>query len=271
MTLIEIQPVIDIIELTLQSAFIKNEKNAVSLMLVAGPEAAKTSSIFNFFDLNFVSYYDEITQKKLIDEFLPLVKNKQIRTLLIPDLINCIEKQRSTRDQFLAIIKSGIDDTGLVRISTQFKQLQYMELAEGLKFNIITAITTNNFKAAQKEMTNSGLLSRFIPFSYSYPIDKIKRIFDLIEGTETNSKVEIKKIIKKDVKIPNSPQYFKEFEMVSAKLGQEYGGFGIRAQINLQRLAKANAILNGRKEVNKEDVQKIISLSKWFNYNYNPM
>ena len=270
--LINIQPLIDIVSLTLQSRFLKKEKNGVSLLLIGKPETAKTSTIFEFSNLSFVGYYDEITQKKLIDEFLPLVQTKQKRTLLIPDLINCIEKQKSTRQQFLNILKSGIDDTGVTRISTYHKQLfQPDKKADGIKFNLITAITSDNFRKVQRYFTETGLLSRFITFSYDYPISTLKEIIKTIEGTQSGSKVTIPKIKKKNTEISNSPHLFAQFEFISSKLGLQYKGYGIRSQINLQRLAKANALLNNRTKINQDDINKIIKLSNWFNFNFNPI
>lgn len=268
--MIDIQPLIDIIALSLQSAFVRNERNGVSLLIVASPETAKTTSIFKFHNLDFVAYYDEITAKKLLDEFLPLVKANQKRTLLIPDLINCIEKQRSTRNQFLALIKSGIDDTGVVAISTYAKQLYFIN-TEGVRFNMITAITSSNFKQIYKYLKNTGLLSRFIPFSYSYPINKVKKILSYIEGFDVASNVTIPQINKKDTIVTANPELFREFEIVSTKLGQLYGSYGIRAQINLQRLAKANALLNNRTDVTTEDITKVLELSRFMNFEFNTM
>ncbi|MEM5813432.1 MAG: hypothetical protein QXU71_03670 [Candidatus Aenigmatarchaeota archaeon] len=266
--MIGIQPIIDIIALALQSVFIKSEENGVSLLLIGKPETAKTSSIFSFSNLNFVAYYDEITAKKLLDEFLPLVKNKEKRTLLIPDLINCIEKQRSTREQFLALIKSGIDDVGIKAISTYHKQLQFYKLIEGIKFNVITAITTDNFKKIKKYFRDTGLLSRFIPFSYDYSISLIKKVFDFLEGKKHISDVKFPKIKQKDIAIEDKPELFKEFETISTKMSIELSGYGFRLQKNLQRLAKANAILNNRTEVTKEDIEKVIYLSNWINFEF---
>lgn len=271
------QSIIDIIGLTLQTAFIKNEKNGASLLLLSKPEMAKTSGIFKFMNLDFCSYYDEITQKKLIDEFLPLVKADQKRTLLIPDLVNCIEKQKSTRQQFLNIIKSGIDDTGIVQISTYHKQLQYHNLAEGLKFNLITGTTRGSFhdvtsyKPLEYEMKDTGLLSRMVPFSYDYPINIIKKILEYIEEGLTVDGVIFPKIIKKRIAIPNDKSLFRNFEILSTKLGERYGGFGARAQTNFQRLAKANALLEKRTLVSEVDIEKVMQLSRWINYDFNPI
>lgn len=272
--MIGVQELIDIIALSLQTAFLKDEENGVSLLLISEPETIKTTSIFSFSNLDFVSYYDELTQKKLIDDFLPLVKVRQKRTLLIPDLINCIEKQKSTREQFLNIIKSGIDDIGILKIETYHKHFDLREVAfmkeiKGLKFNMITAITTPNFAFLKKKMKGTGLLSRFIPFSYSYPIDKVKKIFDYIEKIQDKEDVHTYRILKKDTIVKEDPALFKQLEIVSMRLGQEYGAYGFRAQKSLQRLAKANAILNNRKEVTQEDIDKILHLAKWINFDFN--
>ena len=269
--LVGIQPVLDIVALTLQTSFIENEKNGTSLLLVAKPEAAKTSTIFEFRSLDFVSYYDEVTQKKLMDEFLPQVKQGDVKTLLVPDLINCIEKQKSTRDQFLSIIKTGIDDAGIIRISTYHKQLYYMGLSEGLRFNMVTAITTDNFRKIRKYLDSTGLLSRFVPFTYDYPIDKLQEIFRIIEGNRKQKAVILPSIKKKMVVVPHNPHLFRELELVSSRIGSEYSGYGIRSQISLQRLAKASAVLDGRTTVKKKDIERIIHLSKWMNFAFNPL
>ncbi len=267
--LIDIQPVVDIIALSLQSAFL-SESNGVSLLILGKPETAKTSAIFSFSNLDFVSYYDEITPKRMIDEFLSLVRLRQKRTLLIPDLINCIEKQASTRDTLLALIKSGIDDTGIKNISTYHKQIDVLKQVQGLKFNLITALTTNSFANIKRYMKNTGLLSRFVPFSYQYPISLVKKIFEYIEAGSVDGYVTIPEIVKTETSIDDTP-LFKEFEVVALKMASDADGYGFRALHALKRLAKANALLNGRKEVEKEDINKVIYLSKWFNFNFNPI
>jgi hypothetical protein len=270
--LVEVQPLIDIIALTLQSGFITNEKNGNSLLIISKPETAKTTSIFQFSNLDFVSYYDEITQKKLLDEFLPLVKVEQKKTLLIPDLVNCIQKQKSTREQFLNMIKSGIDDTGIVQISTYHKQLHYSKLVEGLKFNMITGTTAANYRQLEQEIRDTGLLSRYVPLSFDIPMDKVMKIFSCIEtGTIVDgiAKIIIPEIVQKKTEVQNDGILFKNFEMISQKLGFKYEGFGFRAQTSLQRLAKSNAMLEGRDTVSLKDIDKIVYLSRWINYEYN--
>lgn len=272
--LIHVQPLIDIVALTLQTKFISNEPNGASLLIIAKPETAKTWTLaMHFSNLDFVSYYDEITQKKLIDEFLPLVKVGQKRVLMIPDLINCIQKQKSTREQFLNMIKTGIDDIGVRKISTYHKQLQYAKLVEGLKFSMITATTTANYYQLEREIKDTGLLSRYAPFAFDLPIDIISDIFKVIEGypVEQKWKVKVPKIVMEDVSVKDKPHLFQNFEIVATTLGAKYEGFGFRSQTSLQRLAKANSIISGRNEVNKEDIDRIMSLCRWINYDFNSL
>lgn len=74
-----IQPLVDIISLCLQSGFVKNEKNGVSLIIISKPEGAKTSSIFKFSNLDFVAYYDEITAKKNIGRIHTFGEKQQLQ------------------------------------------------------------------------------------------------------------------------------------------------------------------------------------------------
>lgn len=272
--LVGLQSLVDVLSLTIQSSFISNEANGVSTILVGKPETAKTTTIFKFNGLRHVAYFDEITQKKLLDDFLPFVRTKQKRTLMIPDLINCTEKQKSTRDQFLNIIKSGIDDNGLVQISTAFKILSPQEI-EGivcpLKFNLISAITNDSLSNIIKFMRQTGLQSRVIFFSYDYPLSLINKIMAHVRGEKVSEidRIRIPKIIEKDTIVLGDSELFKSFEMISTRISQSYGGYGIRSQINLQRLAKSNALINGRNKVEKVDIDKILELSNWINLERN--
>jgi len=282
--LIEIQPLIDILQLTLQTAYLK-PYNPNSLLVIAKPESAKTQAIMQTSNKeNFVYYTNEMTAKMLIDEVLEKAKDKKIRFLCIPDILNCIEKQKSSREQFFNLIKSVIEE-GITNIQTYFKRI---ESKQPIKIGLITAITTTSFssiisremrgrvllqeKGIRKYLEETGILSRFIPFSYDYPIDKVKKIFNSIEGLETEQKgVKFKPISKKEEIIKSSFDMNRQLEPISFKLGQQYKAYGIRTQERLQNLAKANAKINNRKEVTQEDINKILELSKWINFDFNPI
>ena len=77
--------------------------------------------------------------------------------------------------------------------------------------------------------------------------------------------------MRKITEIKGNSELFKELEIISQTIGSEAGGYGLRMQKSLQSLAMANALLHGRREVTKEDIDKILYLGNWMNYNFNPL
>lgn len=285
-TLIGIQPLVDVIALTLQSSYVLNEHNGISLIIVANAESAKTTTAYEFSGLEFVSYYDDITQKKLLDEFIPMVRANMKKTLIIPDLINCVEKQKVTRNGFLNLIKSAIDDTGINAVSTPNLSLQRaMEKDKnlsGTRFNLITAITKSSFMngdiatpSMRKIMIRTGLLSRFLPFSYEYDARLVKKIFDMQNGKELEDKdyCNIPNLITDETVIELDYEFAQQLDSFAVLLNVEFdkSGYGIRPHQNLIRLAKSNALLNNRNKVTKEDIDKVLELSKYMNFKFNGM
>ena len=122
-TLIGVQPLIEIIELTLQTAYLKPYE-PVSLLLIAKPESCKTRTLFSNCNHNFIYYTNEITAKMLIDNVLTVAhEKKKLKFLVIPDLLNCIEKQKTSQQQFLNLIKSMMDE-GINSIQTFYKIIE---------------------------------------------------------------------------------------------------------------------------------------------------
>ena len=62
---------------------------------------------------------------------------------------------------------------------------------------------------------------------------------------------------------------FGQFDMISNKLGEQSGGYGFRAKKRLQQITKANAVLEGRKEVTQADIDAVIEMSNWMNFDFN--
>ena len=115
-----------------------------------------------------------------------------------------------------------------------------------------------------------GLLSRFIPFSYDYELSKIRRIFQHLESEEQQESTQ-QKIVRTRKDVKGNLRLFGQLEMLSVKVGEEAGGYGFRMQRNLQALAKANAVLNGRAKVVQNDIDKLIHLGNWMNFRFNPL
>lgn len=279
-SIVGIQPLIDIVALTLQTAFVKDSIDGyrpISLLLIAKPESGKTTTIHRFATLPFVYYTEEITVKVLVEKVLRKAENKEIRFILIPDLLNCVKKQTYTREPLIQTLKSLVDE-GVKNIETFHKQFTYKTF---VKCGLITAITRSEFYARQaryslySDLKRYGFLSRMIPFSYEYPIDKIVKIFEYVMSgkTETNAKVIIPKIrrFKTERFYEPNPELFSKLREISRGLASYMDAYGIRTQKNLQKLCYANALLNKRDYVSKEDVEKVLYLGRWMNFDFNPL
>lgn len=277
--LVDIQPLIDITALTLQSGFVKDTIDGyrpASLLLIAKPESGKTSTIETFKPLPFIYYTDEITVKVLVDRILPKVESKEIRFILIPDILNSVKKQTYTREPLIQTFKS-LTDEGVTRIETLHKEYLTKKLC---KAGLVTAITRSELYARQgryslySDLQRYGFLSRMVPFTYEYPIDKLDKIFGYImSGKAEGEEVTVPKIKqpKREWLFEPELEHFYRLRPVSESLSSYSDSYGLRVQKNLQKLCYANALLNNRDYVAKEDVDKILYLARWMNFKFNPL
>lgn len=278
-SLIDVQPLIDIVSLTLQTAFVKDTVDGyrpASLLLIAKPESGKTTTVEKFRPLPFVYYTDEITVKILVDRVLRKVEPKQIRFIIIPDILNSVKKQTSTREPLIQTFKSLIDE-GVSRIETYHKEYHTKTQCRA---GLITGITRSELYASQgrysfySDFKRYGFLSRMIPFTYEYPIDKLDNIFNYVMSGKAEGKgVTIPKIrqFKKEKLYEPKIEHFYRLRPISTELSSYSDSYGIRVQKNLQKLCYAHALMNHREYVDKEDVEKILYLARWMNFKFNPL
>lgn len=278
--LIEVEPLTDIIKLTLQTAYVKHLDTPTNLLIIAKPESGKTSAMTTF-DIKGTFTTNNLTQAVIVSKFLPMIENKNLKHLIIPDIINCIGKDIKTRKGFLNMIKTLVEE-GITSLDT-FHMRTHKVYDPPVKCGLITAITSDSYYGEYNPITQRteggvkhywkriGLLSRFMPFSYAYEFAKIRKIFKFIESEEGGKSTVDGKIKRRTVVVKGNPLLFAQLEMLSTSIGKEVGGYGIRPQKNLQALVKAHALLNGRTEIAQEDVDKILQLGNWMNYHFNPL
>jgi hypothetical protein len=279
--MLEIEPLLEMVRLTLQTGYVKNTEAPVNLLLIAKPEHAKTSAMAAF-KIKGTYTTNNITQAVIISKILPMIENEGLKHLIIPDLLNAIEKDYTTRKGFLNLIKTLMEE-GVTSLDT-FNMRTHKVYNPPIKCGLITGTTSESYRGYYDKSENRwkggvkyewkriGLLSRFVPFSYEYELSKIHKIFKFIENEEQQKTPMPKQSIKRrKVDVKGNPKLFSQLEILSFKLGQEAGGYGIRMQRNLQVLVKANAILNGRNEVTQEDIDRILKLGNWINDRFNPL
>jgi hypothetical protein len=273
--LIDIEPLEKTIALTLQSAYVANNDKAVSLVIVANPEHGKTQALMNgcigLVKEKKVFFSNNLTSKFIETRLLNEIEDGKIRHIVIPDLLNCLERAQSTRKLFVNFMKSLIEE-GIIQVGDAYHAFQ-TTTGVSVKCGLITAITKANMKENFYEWRNIGFLSRIITFSYSYDMLKASSILDTflqekngIFSSKFNIDTNPTAIMDYNEVCPY-PE-FKAIALTQGKLNEEVG---TRYYENLVYLARSNAKLNTRTKVEKEDVDEILRLMKWFNLGYNTL
>jgi len=279
--LVQMQPLIDVIKLTLQTGYIKHRETPVNLLLIAKPESAKTSAMA-MFKIKGTHTTNNITQAVLVSKILPMIENGGLKHLIIPDFLNAIEKDYTTRKGFLNLTKTLIEE-GVTSLDT-FHMRTLKVYNPPIQCGLITGITTESFHGQEYDRhqkrwkggvrsnwKRTGLLSRFIPFSYQYELSKIFAVFEFIEKEERGKSILKQTVKRRMIDVKGNAELFQKLQVLSMKIGEKTGGYGFRMQRNLQVLAKANAVLYGRSMVVQEDVDKVVHLGNWMNFDNNPL
>jgi hypothetical protein len=215
--------------------------------------------------------------------FARAIENNGLKHLIIPDFLNAIEKDYTTRKDFLNLIKTLIEE-GITSLD-QFNIRTDKIYDPPIKCGLITGITSESFHGhydqkkqrhvggVKYDWKRTGLLSRFIPFSYEYELSKIvaRAVIQFLAKEEHEQPIHQQTILRRMVDVKGNSDLFQKLQLISSSLGQEIGGYGFRAQRSLQSLAKANAVLNNRREVTQDDIDKIMKLSNWMNFRNNPL
>ena len=114
--LINIDPLKKIIECTLISPYIKDEK-PISLLIVAKAESGKTTAMKMYRENKGVVYITDCTAYGLTRDTLPKIVSGEIKTIMIPDLLTPLSKQTKTRKSFVAFLNSLVEE-GVANISS---------------------------------------------------------------------------------------------------------------------------------------------------------
>jgi hypothetical protein len=272
--MIRVQPLRDLISMSIASAYLKNERS-VSLLVIAKPESGKTTMLTSFAVNNGVAYLSDITYTGIVN-LLGDIQDGKIKTILIPDMLKALGRKEATVENLITLLNALIEE-GIKTISTYN---YYKEFEKFVRCNIIAAITSTDWFLKKATLGSTGFLSRVVPFSYNYSYEDVEAIFkEIIEGRGNNiefEKLRIGRVGKtgKEIVLPfEFGERIKEnivkkvVERVNRALGLDVYGF--RLQRNLQALAKASALLRGDDTVREEDVKKLEYISEWINFDFN--
>jgi hypothetical protein len=270
--MVKTQALREIISLALATPYVKNEK-PVSLLILAKPESGKTQTLKEFTINNGICWLSDVTYTGLVN-IMYRIKEGNVKTLLIPDMLKVFGKNINTKTNFLTLLNELIEE-GVKVLMTYDKSIDFGEF---VRCNTICAVTSTDFFTSRRMLGGIGFLSRIIPFSYSYSIQDVNKIFLSLMKSSNSTEFQKLKLpkTKKDVSINLSLcKRIKEnitlhlVERYVRKVSQDIYGF--RLQKNLQTLAKASALLRGQKKVSIKDINLLEKLSNWINYDFHEL
>lgn len=258
------------ITLTLYTAYIKNVPKPNSLLIIAKPESGKTEALKKFIPNKNVAYISDVTAYGIQRDFLPKIETGEVRHIIIPDLIKPLSRKESTVKTFVTMMNSLIEE-GISVVSTYATPL--LTYKKPVKCGLVTSITSDEFKDHRHRWGSIGFLSRTIPFSYSYGMETVKKVFDYILGLDylKENDIELKQIPKQDREIKLPRKYAREILPSTATIVQAQKTYGFRLQKQFQALLQASALEKGRTAVNSTDVDRVLRLMDWLNFDENPI
>ena len=258
-----------LLKLAVLSAHIKDER-PVSCLLSARVESGKTELLFKAKACKGIAYLTDVTAYGIQKEYLRKIVDKEIRTLVIPDLITPLSRGQDTVDTFVAFL-NGLIEEGIVEVQTYALQ---ESLTVPARCNIITSIAKEHLGDHRHKWSKMGFISRVIPVSYEYAAATVYDIAQSIAAREYHDEEDFS-----DLKIPDEDITVELPKSIAFKIaslapqvidkGQLANQlYGFRLQKQLQTLCMTEAVLNGRESVIEEDFNVIKGLSNYINLSF---
>lgn len=256
----------ELIEYSIYSSLVANE-NPVSLLIVADPEMGKTKMVESFSNNSSVAYLSDFTRFGIIRDWLPRMRQGEIRTIIVPDLVQLIGgKERSSADGVITFLNS-ITEEGLKSISTFGISF---DLPEALKISFIGCIPRQVFLDKRSAWRRMGFISRTLPISYNYSKETVAEILGYItRGLHTSEPLRKLSIPSKPAQVCLGESLALQILPLTIRLADALGERGFRLQRHFQVLCKARALSLGKSTVDADDVQRIIELAAWVNLDFN--
>ena len=264
-----LEPLIDMIRLTIYTAYIKNVQKPNSLLVIAKPESGKTEVMKKFKVNKNIAYLSDVTAFGIERDYLSRIENREIRHIIIPDLLKPLSRKESTVRTFITMM-NGLIEEGIASVSTYAIKRSSESY---VKCGVITAITGEELRDQRHNWGRIGFLSRIVPYSYSYSIETVKEVFDSILGLEYMKEydIELKHVPKQDRNIKLHRRYAQAILPSTTVIAEAQQTYGFRLQKQFQALLQASALDKGRDSVNSRDVERVLHLMNWVNFDENPI
>jgi len=281
--MIGVDKILSVIELMIFSAHIEGEQ-PVSGLVTAPIEGGKTETVIKFSPNDGCVVLTDATAYGIMRDYGQAIINKEIRHIIIPDLVKPTSRGKDIVQTLIAFFNSLIEE-GVYRISTYAEKLGVppqgiggMQTQIPVKCGLIATLAKEVLLDGRHHWTRMGFMSRLLPISYDYSVDTQLQIHQSI------AKRDYLKDDKINLNLPTGDMLVKLQQPEADYLAMLSQGlasltnknnpskvYGFRLQKHLQRLAMASALKDGRDMVVQNDVDYVRSLCDCINLEYYPL
>lgn len=212
---------------------------------------------------------------------IPLFKHlKVLGAIMIYEFGNLLNYKPNTANSNIEFMNAVTED-GLSNESAYWNTGEALGKFENLKGSVIAGLNSFNFFTASRKVRanlyKGGFLSRTIVVTFSNSALMDSEISNSIAHGEYRYDKKFRKLIHIDfpsrrVEVYLPERYSQEIKELALEIAEEYSEDlkphrikGFRLHKSLISLVKASALRDGRRTVNREDVERIKYLSQYMN------
>lgn len=249
--MIKLTDIRKIIKLTIISGYIKNTDRPISLLLI-GKSGIGKSEVTTYYYGKKVLRMTDVSYFGICNE---INKNPEVKHLLIPDFLKVTRKNKNTSDNVIGILCSFMEE-GVGKIHLNKQEYDF----KGKRLGIITSTTQASFSQNQYIWETIGFIQRFLICSYAYTNETRDEVMKYINDENYLLEANKEKITGTNKFIKSTPELNAQLRIISKD--------SFRLQKHLQTLVKCNAFLRGDDKVIQEDINEIIRLSGYLNFDF---
>lgn len=228
----------------------------VSLLLLAKPESGKTT-IARAANCKHVTPVAVMSGLSILQE---IETDPNVEFLLFNDL-TAIRAMSPTAVNLLIVLLNQMTQNERGKVAFAGKEARSIKRPIG----IIGCLPFNTFKDHRAKWAGLGFVSRMLPFAYAYDAELIAEIKDHVtaESQKRHTIAKMPRIAKREVSIAISTAHRKNVRRLADAKAAELKQIGIRLLQNYLCLIKAHALLHGRREVNKDDINFLREVDRY--------
>jgi hypothetical protein len=258
LSLLRLEPILEIIKASIWTGRLSDEK-PVSIMLVAAQESAKTESLKYFRGTPTLKFVSDLTSRGLIP-YKQDIESGRIRHIVLLDVVRIISHGRNIADRTLQTLASLMEE-GESETSDAGGRDSWKDFP---RIGVLMALTPAFFKSKRGKWRETGFLTRFVPVSFFYSEAAVHEIHMSIAAGHQLPAPKAEIIPPLNYAVNCEPKHAATIARRAEELGTIMKSYGFRYQRIMRALAKAQARIAGRGNVNAEDVGKVLGWSEFF-------